>query len=284
MWERLFRTIGYNPENMEMVIKRTIEINQIISSEGYVITGASASFSRKRIWNKLPKLTLRNTEGKKHISLPRPTAPREAKTLIAITYSLCYLNDVIDSSHVFYNDKKGVESSIASKHGPQKSAYMKFLISNLNDERLIERLTKEISEPLPSELTELQRDIIEKLSEGYLIHATAIQLMQRYNCNACELEDELEQIRRIKGLSERHTPEGIHWEEISFLHHTELEQEAITNAIESAEREIDQLADALKASIETHTIEMEKVTAELIQRIDRLENRGLIARILNKKM
>ena len=49
MWNKVFRTGGYNPENIEMVIKRALEVNQIILEEGFEIAGASATYNRKGV-------------------------------------------------------------------------------------------------------------------------------------------------------------------------------------------------------------------------------------------
>lgn len=283
MWNKVFRTVGYNPENIEMVIKRALEVNQIILEEGFEIAGASATYNRKGVWSKNPKLTLRDSSGKDHRSLPQPAAPREAKMLIALLYSLCHLNSIIDKAHVFYNDKKGeLATSIASRHGPEKSEYMKGLIRGLNDEEMIARLTKSIGTPLPEELTPLQRDMISNLSEGYLTDEIARRLMSSHKCSARDLEDEIESIRRVKGIADRHIPSGIKWGGLNYLDHEGLLEEAVSTAIEAAELEIDTLAETLEAIEEKHLSEMASKVSTLEQRIEFLENRGLIARILNK--
>jgi hypothetical protein len=282
MWKGLFRTAGFNPENLEMVLKRCIIIDQRIKDEGYQIRGASATFSRKGTWSKHPKLTLQDSSGKKHVNLPKPSAPREAKMLVALLYSLCQMNSVIENAHVFYNDKKGLATSIASKHGPQKSEYMKSLIRDLNDERLIYRITESIESPLPGELTVLQKAMVENLKEGRLPHEVALALMEKFNCDARDLENQIEKISRVKGITERHTPEGISWGNISFLDHTDLEHESVAAAVEAAEREIDHLSATLEATEAKHAAALAKAMNQLEDRIDFLENRGFIARILNK--
>jgi len=283
MWNKVFRTVGYNPENIEMVIKRALEVNQIILEEGFEIAGASATYNRKGIWSKNPKLTLVNASGKDHKILPKPAAPREAKMLIALLYSLCHMNSIIDKAHVFYNDRKGaLATSIASKHGPEKSEYMKGLIRGLNDEEMIARLNESIETPLPEELTPLQRDMISSLSEGYLTDEIARRLMSSHKCSARDLEDEIESIRRVKGIIDRHIPIGIKWGRLEYLDHEDLLEEAVSTAIEAAELEIDTLASTLEAIEEKHSSEMASKVSTLEQRIDFLENRGLIARIFNK--
>jgi hypothetical protein len=283
MWNKVFRTVGYNPENIEMVIKRALEVNQIILEEGFEIAGASATYNRKGIWSKNPKLTLVNASGKDHKILPKPAAPREAKMLIALLYSLCHMNSIIDKAHVFYNDRKGaLATSIASKHGPEKSEYMKGLIRGLNDEEMIARLNESIETPLPEELTPLQRDMISSLSEGYLTDEIAHRLMSSHKCSARDLEDEIESIRRVKGIIDRHIPIGIKWGRLEYLDHEDLLEEAVSTAIEAAELEIDTLASTLEAIEEKHSSEMASKVSTLEQRIDFLENRGLIARIFNK--
>ena len=283
MWNKVFRTVGYNPENIEMVIKRALEVNQIILEEGFEIAGASATYNRKGIWSKTPKLTLVNASGKDRKILPKPAAPREAKMLIALLYSLCHMNSIIDKAHVFYNDRKGaLATSIASKHGPEKSEYMKGLIRGLNDEEMIARLNESIETPLPEELTPLQRDMISSLSEGYLTDEIAHRLMSSHKCSARDLEDEIESIRRVKGIIDRHIPIGIKWGRLEYLDHEDLLEEAVSTAIEAAELEIDPLAATLEAIEEKHSSEMASKVSTLEQRIDFLENRGLIARIFNK--
>jgi len=283
MWEKVFKTVGYNPENIEMVIKRALEVDQIIIEQGFEIAGASATYNRKGIWSKNPKLTLVNSSGKDHKILPKPAAPREAKMLIALLYSLCHMNSIIDKAHVFYNDKKGTQAtSIASKHGPEKSEYMKSLIRGLNDEEMIARLNESIETPLPEELTPLQRKMISTLSEGYLTDEIAHRLMTSHKCSARELEDEIDSIRRVKGITDRHIPSGIKWGSLKYLDHEDLLEEAVSTAIESAEREIDTLATTLEAIEEKRSSEMASKVSTLEQRIEFLENRGLIARIFNK--
>ena len=283
MWEKVFKTVGYNPENIEMVIKRALEVEQIIIEQGFEIAGASATYNRKGIWSKNPKLTLVNSSGKDHKILPKPAAPREAKMLIALLYSLCHMNSIIDKAHVFYNDKKGTQAtSIASKHGPEKSEYMKSLIRGLNDEEMIARLNESIETPLPEELTPLQRKMISNLSEGYLTDEIAHRLMTSHKCSARELEDEIDSIRRVKGITDRHIPSGIKWGSLKYLDHEDLLEEAVSTAIESAEREIDTLATTLEAIEEKRSSEMASKVSTLEQRIEFLENRGLIARIFNK--
>jgi len=283
MWEKVFKTVGYNPENIEMVIKRALEVEQIIIEQGFEIAGASATYNRKGIWSKNPKLTLVNSSGKDHKILPKPAAPREAKMLIALLYSLCHMNSIIDKAHVFYNDKKGTQAtSIASKHGPEKSEYMKSLIRGLNDEEMIARLNESIETPLPEELTPLQRKMISNLSEGYLTDEIAHRLMTSHKCSARELEDEIDSIRRVKGITDRHIPSGIKWGSLKYLDHEDLLEEAVSTAIEAAEREIDTLATTLEAIEEKRSSEMASKVSTLEQRIEFLENRGLIARIFNK--
>jgi len=283
MWNKVFRTVGYNPENIEMVIKRALEVNQIILEEGFEIAGASATYNRKGVWSKHPKLTLVNASGKDHKTLPKPAAPREAKMLIALLYSLCHMNSIIDKAHVFYNDKKGtLATSIASKHGPEKSEYMKGLIRGLNDEEMIAKLNESIETPLPEELTPLQRDMISSLSEGYLTDEIARRLMSSHKCSARDLEDEIESIRRVKGITDRHIPLGIQWGRLNYLDHEDLLEEAVSTAIEAAELEIETLAATLEVIEEKHSSEMASKVSTLEQRIEFLENRGLIARILNK--
>ena len=283
MWNKVFRTVGYNPENIEMVIKRALEVNQIILEEGFEIAGASATYNRKGVWSKHPKLTLVNASGKDHKTLPKPAAPREAKMLIALLYSLCHMNSIIDKAHVFYNDKKGkLATSIASRHGPEKSEYMKGLIRGLNDEEMIARLNESIETPLPEELTPLQRDMISSLSEGYLTDEIARRLMSSHKCSARDLEDEIESIRRVKGITDRHIPSGIKWGRLEYLVHEDLLEEAVSTAIEAAQLEIDTLAATLEAVEEKHSSEMASKVSTLEQRIEFLENRGLIARIFNK--
>jgi hypothetical protein len=193
------------------------------------------------------------------------------------------MNSIIDKAHVFYNDRKGaLATSIASKHGPEKSEYMKGLIRGLNDEEMIARLNESIETPLPEELTPLQRDMISSLSEGYLTDEIARRLMSSHKCSARDLEDEIESIRRVKGIIDRHIPIGIKWGRLEYLDHEDLLKEAVSTAIEAAELEIDTLASTLEAIEEKHSSEMASKVSTLEQRIDFLENRGLIARIFNK--
>ena len=272
VWGKLFKTTGLNPENTEIVIKRAIEINIIVLSEGYKIVGASAQFTRKGNWGTKPKLTVRNGDGKANIDLPKPSAAREAKMLVALLYALCSMNSVISSSYVFYNDKKGsLETSIASKHGPQKSAYMKGLIRDLNDENLVARLTEDAEAPHPEEVTALQREVIECLEKQYLPGKEAERIVEKYGISPVELEREISAISRIKGLRQRHMPAGISWKNMSFLEHSQKLEMEIQRSIDAAEDEINRLENELLSAQNQHADHIEKLRA-----------RGLIARIFNR--
>jgi len=124
--------------------------------------------------------------------------------------------------------------------------------------------------------------MISSLSEGYLTDEIARRLMSSHKCSARDLEDEIESIRRVKGITDRHIPSGIKWGRLEYLDHEDLLEEAVSTAIEAAQLEIDTLAATLEAVEEKHSSEMASKVSTLEQRIEFLENRGLIARIFNK--
>jgi hypothetical protein len=81
MWVGLFKTVGSNPENLTMVNKRYIEINQRVTKEGCQIKEASATFSKKAAWSKHPKLTLQDSNRQKSTPCLRPSK-RQKKSML----------------------------------------------------------------------------------------------------------------------------------------------------------------------------------------------------------
>lgn len=285
MWKKLFRTTGLNPENTELVLKKAIEANISITESKLDVIGSSASFTSKKRWQKRPKLTVTGDNGKRNISLPEPSSPTEAKFLVAVLYCLCSMNSVLRGAFLFYQDKKELlETSIASRHGPEKSAYMKRLISDLSNVELIQRLTEEADTALPSEVTLIQHDIIKGLSERYISDDTAQEVMEKFEITPTGLEREISQIARIRGLKERHVPLGVLWGDISVLEHSQLLESAIKDALEAAENEINLLEKELKEADELRARDVSNATLELTNRLEKMKQRSLIARIFNRSV
>lgn len=275
MWDQLFAVQEINPENTKMVIKRAIEINLTLLELDYLITGASGRFTDKGRWQTKPKITITDHDGKKNIPLPEPTNPTIAKALVAILYCLCSINSATGSAHLFFTDKnQDVSSSIASKHGPQKSNYMKSLIIDLNDEELISRLSEEFETSLPEGLSDIKRELIEGLRDRLVSEALATLLMDKYGKTPTELEFEVNEITRIKGLQERYVPLDIMWGNISTLEHSKSLEKAVKDSLYAAEAEIDELDKELGEAIKYQT--------ELAEELERVMRRNLLARILNK--
>ena len=80
---------------------------------------------------------------------------------------------------MFYNDQHGKSRSIGSKHGPEHSEYATINFK-LNDENFMLELDALIENPLPEDLTELQRSIIDATKIGVVSADDAWNLMKTH--------------------------------------------------------------------------------------------------------
>ena len=171
-------------------LSATVNLEQI----GIEVIGARGNFHMKS-WSSLPKISLKGTSGKKMIEINQPKSAKASQSLISLLYSLCYLSDAKKGARLFYEDKQGIANSIASKHGPEKSAYMKGLISVLDDPKFIQNLENEITKPLPDNLTKLQLEIISKSESGVLNKDVLMDIMKNSDISCKKIEEAIDDLR-----------------------------------------------------------------------------------------
>ena len=165
----LFRFPGtQNPDNFEQVVRKAFLNLHELKKAGYSYNGVSANYNRIKKWHKNPKLSVSNADGRVSIDLTKTTTPTASKFLIAVLYCTAYLEDKIKSADLYYDDQHGKTRSIASRHGPEHSEYMQSLISKMNDEDFMLELDGLIENPLPDNLSEVQRSILDATKIGTL--------------------------------------------------------------------------------------------------------------------
>ena len=84
---------------------------------------------------------------------------------------------------------------IASKHGPEKSDYMQSLIAKMNDENFMLELDGLIENPLPENLSELQRSILDATNVGTVSEDEVNNLMDTHDCSATDIQREYERLK-----------------------------------------------------------------------------------------
>lgn len=188
--ENLFHFPGVkNPENIEQVIRKAFLNVHELEKAGYEFNGASATYTRKKGWMKIPKISVTGTNGRVSISLSRNTTPTASKFMIAVLYCIAYLRNKTKSAELFYNDQHGKNRSIASRHGPEHSEYMQRLISKLNDENFMLELDALIENPLPEnwtipssddDETDNEQESSTEKSDGNLIVVFAEDFVQQF--------------------------------------------------------------------------------------------------------
>ena len=273
-WFRLFDVKNINANNFTLIVSKAIEIKVKLEHEGYTVKGAMGRFTRKKTWNPRAKIVMQNSEGKQVHNLEMLKRAPESKSLIATLYAICHLCNVTQQANLFYNDNKGLATSIATKHGPEKSEYMKKLILVLEDKEFIESLSAEISRPLPEDLTTLHLDIIAASKENNLSAISADKLLKKHNISYKELEQARIELLENKDVDNHRIPDHIQWPKISLPDHTDVIEDRIHSATIAARSEIESLKN-----------ELEITKGELVDtrtRNDGLISRGLWSRIWNK--
>lgn len=267
-----------NPKNLEQVITDAFIILDGLNKENCVFNGTSGNYSLKKGWLKNPKLSITHpTDGRTNINLDRPSSTIASKYLVAVLYSIAYLKNKIQSAELFYEDKQGSKQSIASRHGPEKSDYMKSLISKMNDESFLNELEQLIEKPLPDHLTEVQRSLLDGAKQGVVSQSEVDNIMKAHEIRATELMREYDRLRVIMGQDMR-IPDQVVIPEIDLIKH----EEQMQNTVEVRDRKIGHLeADIARLDAEIDSLNS-KLNAEILEK-EQLQNRGLIARILNRK-
>ncbi|MDC3298047.1 hypothetical protein OAU99_01575 [Candidatus Poseidoniaceae archaeon] len=273
-WKKLFDTRSTNPSNYSLIVSKAVDIKVKLEHEGYTIIGARGRVKKGTNWMQAPKVSLKGDSGTKRVDIPPPKNQKQNKALIALIYSLCHLSGAKQGANLFYGDNKGLSTSIATKHGPDKSEYMKGLISVLDDTDFITKLSSEISRPLPENLTHLEMDIISKSKEGILSAESVNLLLEKHNLDCNGLESAIQILRSNKEVELHRVPDKINWPKVSLPDHYGVVADKVNSALNAANAEIGDLKSKLEITKEklSHTEEYNQA----------LITRNLWARIRNK--
>ena len=274
---------GVNPNNFRIIIQRALEYRNQLHLSGFTFKGAAASYTKKKKWENAPKVSLFSSEGgSKSHNITKPSTPTESKTLVAILYSLGHIENALRSCNLFYNDKKGKVQSIATRHGPEHSDYMKELISTLNEPGLVESIEETFQSPLPDDLNDLEMDLLESMFDnGKISNNRVHDLKKKHGCDELKIEESLEDLRNRNDLGNRQIPE-LKLDSVSAIEHlTSMQdmQEQV-NRLKSSKDELIDERRRLRKEKEDIASELKKSNSQ----IERLMKRSLIARILNKKI
>ena len=274
--ENLFHFPGVkNPENVEQVITTAFLNLHELKKAGYTIHGANAKYNRKTKWLNNPKLAVKTSDGKFSVNLKKTTTPTASKFLIGVLYCLAWLDGNIKSTNVNYNDQHGQVRGIASKHGPEKSDYMQSLIAKMKDENFMLELDELIENPLPDNLSEVQRSILDATRVGVVSEDEVRNLMDTHDCSATDVQREYERLKAIMEEDNR-VPNKIKYPKIDLREHEKIMD------TQTMRQEIHELK-SINKDLQT---EVETIKQELLEAQDetkRLLGRSLIDRILNRK-
>lgn len=274
--ENLFHFPGVkNPENVEQVITTAFLNLHELKKAGYTLHGASGKYTRKRKWFNNPKLTVKTSDGKFSVNLKKTTTPTASKFLIGVLYCLAWLDGNIKSANVNYNDQHGQVRGIASKHGPEKSDYMQSLIAKMKDENFMLELDELIENPLPDNLSEVQRSILDATRVGVVSEDEVRNIMDTHDCSATDVQREYERLKAIMEEDNR-VPNKIKYPKIDLCEHEKIMD------TQTMRQEIHELK-SINKDLQT---EVETIKQELLEAQDetkRLLGRSLIDRILNRK-
>ena len=273
--QNLFHFPGdQNPRNIEQVVRKAFLNLHELKKAGFEFNGVSANYNRKKKWFKNPKLSITGSNGRISVDLIKTTTPTASKFMIAVLYCTAFLGNKIKSADLFYNDQHGKNRSIASRHGPEHSEYMQSLISKMNDENFMLELNGLVENPLPENLSELQRSIIDATKIGVVSGEEILNLMDTHDCSATDIQREYERLKVIMEEDNR-VPDKISFPKIDLLEHEEIIDSQTTR------QEIHNLKSANKSLRE----EVEIIKQELHKAQDetkRLLGRNIIDRIFNR--
>ena len=273
--QNLFHFPGVqNPRNIEQVVRKAFLNLHELKKAGFEFNGVSANYNRKKKWFKNPKLSITGSDGRISVDLIKTTTPTASKFMIAVLYCTAFLGNKIKSADLFYNDQHGKNRSIASRHGPEHSEYMQSLISKMNDENFMLELNGLIENPLPENLSELQRSIIDATKIGVVSGEEVLNLMDTHDCSATDIQREYERLKVIMEEDNR-VPDKISFPKISLLEHEEIIDSQTTR------QEIHELKSRNKTlckEVESLEQELDKAQDE----IKRLLGRNIIDRIFNR--
>ena len=274
--QNLFHFPGtQNPRNIEQVVRKAFLNLHELKKAGFEFNGASANYNRKKKWYKNPKLSITGLNGRISVNLIKTTTPTASKFMIAVLYCTAYLEKKIKSADLFYNDQHGKNGSIASRHGPEHSEYMQSLISKMNNEDFLLELNGLIENPLPENLSELQRSIIDATKIGVVSAEEVRNLMDTHDCSAIEIQREYERLKVIMEEDNR-VPDKISFPKIDLLEHEEIiDGQTIRQEID----DLKSINKSLRKEVENVKQELHKAQNET----KRLLERNIIDRIFNRK-
>ena len=255
-------------------MSKAVEIKVTLDHEGFEVVGARGKVKKGTHWMAPPKISVKGKSGRKMVDLNSPKNQRQNKSLIALLYSMCHLSNAKQGANLFYSDNKGLATSLATKHGPDKSDYMKGLILVLENEEFIADLESKITRPLPENLTQLEMDIITESVEGLLSSDSVDKILQKHDITCEELEHSIKNLKASKEVENHRIPEKITWPKISLPDHFDALENKINSALNAANAEIGDLKSELEI-----TKEKLRHTEEYNQR---LISRTLLSRIINK--
>ncbi len=275
--QNLFRFPGtQNPNNIEQVVRKAFLNLHELKKAGYSYNGVSANYNRTKKWHKNPKLSITSIDGRVSVNLTKTTTPTASKFMIAVLYCTAYLEGKIKSADLFYNDQHGKSRSIASRHGPEHSEYMQSLISKMNDEDFMLELDGLIENPLPDNLSEVQRSILDATKIGVVSEDQVHNLMNTHGCSATDLLREYERLKIIMEQDNR-VPNKISFPKIDLIEH---EQIMDTQTMRQEIFELEERVSNLKLNLQT--VKQELSNSQ--NKVKKLESRGLISRIFNRRV
>jgi FtsZ-binding cell division protein ZapB len=273
--QNLFHFPGaQNPRNIEQVVRKAFLNLHQLKKAGFEFNGVSANYNRKKKWFKNPKLSISGLDGRISVDLIKTTTPTASRFMIAVLYCTAYLGNKTKSADLFYNDQHGKNQSIASRHGPEHSEYMQSLISKMNDENFMLELNGLIENPLPENLSELQRSIIDATKIGIVSGEEVRNLMDTHDCSATDIQREYE---RLKGIMEEdnRVPDKINFPKIDLLEHEEIID---TQTTRQEILDLKSAKDSLRKEVQSTKQELHEAQSE----IKRLLGRNILLRIFNR--
>ena len=145
----------------------------------------------------------------------------------------------------------------------------------MNDENFLLELNGLIENPLPENLSELQRSIIDATKIGVVSAEEVRNLMDTHDCSAIEIQRDYERLKVIMEEDNR-VPDKISFPKIDLLEHEEIiDGQTIRQEID----DLKSINKSLRKEVENVKQELHKAQNET----KRLLERNIIDRIFNRK-
>ena len=103
----------------------------------------------------------------------------------------------------------------------------------MNDEHFLSELEQMVEKPLPENLTQVQRSLLNGVKQGVIPRTEVENILKIHDIKVSDLMREYERLEAIMGQDQR-APREIVVPEISLLAH----EEAVQNNVEAHERKI----------------------------------------------